>query len=435
MSGQGLEGRGVQGMMGGLTGGAPVTLSQPSADDLTLDDVTAAAARIAGEVARTPFLESRTLGALLGCRLFLKFENLQFTASFKERGALNRLLALSDAERAQGVVAMSAGNHAQGVAFHAQRLGVPATIVMPRGTPFVKVQHTEAFGAHVVLEGDSLTEATAHARRLETERGLVFIHPYDDRLVAAGQGTVGLEILDDAPCPLDAVIVPIGGGGLISGVATAVKGRAPEVEVIGVQTRLYPSMAAVLRGEAPEVGGATIAEGIAVKEPGLLTRAVTRARVDDILLVSEEALEAAIVDLLTIEKTVVEGAGAAPLAALQENADRFAGRAVALILSGGNIDQRLLASVILRDLVRSGRMARLRIGLADAPGSLARVASLIGAAGGNIVDVDHQRTFSHLPAKQASLEVAVETMDAKALTRLVAALRDAGYGVDVLDGD
>lgn len=432
----GLERRPVRGIMGAHLPEVPVTLPDPlSPDPLSSDDVAAAAARIAGEVSRTPFLESRTLGRLLGCRLYLKFENLQFTASFKERGALNKLLTLTAAERARGVVAMSAGNHAQGVAYHAQRLGVPATIVMPRGTPFVKVEHTEAFGARVVLEGDSLTEATAHARRLEAEDGLVFIHPYDDPLVAAGQGTVGLEMLDDAPEPLDCVIVPIGGGGLIAGIATAVKGRAPAIEVVGVQTRLYPSMAAVLRGEAPDVGGATIAEGIAVKEPGLLTREVVRRRVDDILLVSEEALEAAIVDLLTIEKTVVEGAGAAPLAALQENRERFAGKAVALVLSGGNIDQRLLASVILRDLVRSGRMARLRIGLADTPGALARVATLIGSAGGNIVDVDHQRTFSHLPAKQASLEVAVETMDAKALTRLVAALREAGYVVDVLDAD
>lgn len=410
-------------------------MSQTAPVPFTLADVEAAAGRIAGEVSRTPFLESRTLGKLLGCRLFLKFENLQFTASFKERGALNRLLGLSAAERARGVVAMSAGNHAQGVAYHAQRLGVPATIVMPRGTPFVKVEQTEAFGAHVVLEGESLTEATAHARRLEAERGLVFIHPYDDPLVAAGQGTVALEMLEDAPVPLDAVIVPIGGGGLIAGVATAVKGRAPAVEVIGVQTALYPSMAAVLQGDHPVLGGATIAEGIAVKEPGEMTRTVVRQAVDDILLVSEEALEAAIVDLLTIEKTVVEGAGAAPLAALAQNQARFAGRSVALILSGGNIDQRLLASVILRDLVRSGRMARLRIALTDTPGALSRIAGLIGEAGGNIVDVDHQRTFSHLPAKQASLEVAVETMDAKALETLVATLRGAGYAVDVLDAD
>lgn len=401
----------------------------------TAEDVAVAAGRLGGEISRTPFLESRTLGRLMGCRLFLKFENLQFTASFKERGALNRLLTLSAGERERGVVAMSAGNHAQGVAYHAQRLGIPATIVMPRGTPFVKVEHTEAFGAHVVLEGDGLTEATAHARRLEADQGLVFIHPYDDPLVAAGQGTVGLEMLDDAPLPLDAVIVPIGGGGLISGIATAVKGRDPAIEVVGVQTALYPAMASAVRGERPVIGGATIAEGIAVKEPGLMTREVVGRLVDDILLVSEEALESAIVDLLTIEKTVVEGAGAAPLAALAENRDRFAGKTVALVLSGGNIDQRLLASVILRDLVRAGRMARLRIGLADTPGALARIATLIGEAGGNIVDVDHQRTFSHLPAKQASLEVAVETMDAKALTRLVAGLRDAGYVVDVLDAD
>jgi threonine dehydratase len=399
-----------------------------------LAEVEAAARRIAGAVGRTPFLESRTLGAILDCRLFLKFENLQFTASFKERGALNRLLALTPAERARGVVAMSAGNHAQGVAYHAQRLGIPATIVMPRGTPFVKVQHTETFGATVILEGAGLGEALAHARRLEAGQGLVFLHPYDDPVVAAGQGTVGLEMLDDAPHPLDAVIVPIGGGGLMAGVATAVKARAPEVEVIGVQTALYPAMAAVLGGTAPVVGGATIAEGIAVKEPGRMTREVIGRLVDDILLVSEDALERAVVDLLTIEKTVVEGAGAAPLAALREAGERFRGRTVALVLSGGNMDQRLLASVLLRDLVRSGRMARLRIALADTPGALAGVAALIGEAGGNIVDVSHQRTFSHLPAKQASLEVAVETMDAAALARLVETLRTGGYAVDLLDG-
>lgn len=402
---------------------------------ITLTDVEDAARRIGGAVHRTWTAESRTLGHLLGARVFLKFENHQFTASFKERGALNKLLSLTGDEQRRGVIAVSAGNHAQGVAYHAQRLGIPATIVMPCDTPFVKVEHTEAFGATVVLQGGNLSEAYEHARRLEQERGLVFVHPYDDPLVMAGQGTVGLEMLDDAPVPLDVVVVPIGGGGLIAGVATAVKGRRPEVEVIGVQTALYPSMAAALRGdEPPPCEGATIAEGIAVKAAGRITRTVIRRLVDDVVLVDEEALERAIVLLLNIEKTVVEGAGAAALAAVLSDRARFAGRAVGLVLSGGNIDQRLLAWVILRDLVRTGRLARLRIALHDTVGSLAKVTALIAEAGGNVVDVSHQRVFSSLPAKDTSLEVAVETMDARRLHALVARLRAHGYTVDVLDG-
>lgn len=400
----------------------------------TIDDVRAAADRILGSLQRTRTTESLTLGRLVGARIVLKFENLQFTASFKERGALNRLLALSAEERLCGVVAMSAGNHAQGVAYHAQRLGIPATIVMPRGTPFVKVEHTEAFGATVVLEGTSLVEASEAARRLEAEHGLVFVHPYDDPLIMAGQGTVALEMLEDTPAPLDVVVVPIGGGGLISGMATAIKALHPGVEVIGVQTQLYPSMAAALNGEEPRVGGATIAEGIAVKAAGVLTREVVRACVDDIVLVSEEALESAIIHLLTIEKTVVEGAGAAALAAVMSDPARFAGRTVGVVLSGGNIDQRLLAGVILRDLVRTGRLARLRIALSDSVGSLAKVTGLIADLGGNIVDVAHQRVFSQLPAKETSLEVAVETMDARRLHSLVMGLRGAGYPVEILDG-
>lgn len=407
---------------------------------IALSDVEAAAGRIAGAVARTWTTESLTLGRLLGCRVFLKFENQQFTASFKERGALNRLLALTAEQRARGIIAMSAGNHAQGVAYHAQRLGVPATIVMPRATPFVKVEHTEDFGAAVVLRGETLSEAYEHARALGEERGLVFVHPYDDPLIMAGQGTVGLELLEDAPCPLDVVVVPIGGGGLISGIATAVKGRAPGTQVIGVQTALYPAMRDVFlgvegaAGTAPPWVGATIAEGIAVKQPGQLTRQVVRALVDDIVLVDEEALERAVVLLLNVEKTVVEGAGAAVLAALLTDPGRFRGRTVGLVLSGGNIDQRLLASVLLRDLVRTGRLARLRIALHDTVGSLAKVTALLAQAGGNVVDVAHQRVFSTLPAKDTSLEVAVETMDARRLHALVKTLRDEGYAVEVLDG-
>lgn len=412
----------------------PITLA------ITLADVEAAAGRLHGAVARTWTAESLTLSRLLGARIILKFENQQFTASFKERGALNRLLALSDGERSRGVVAMSAGNHAQGVAYHAQRLGIPATIVMPCSTPFVKVEHTRDFGATVVLEGETLFEAFEHARRLEQQHGLAFVHPYDDPLIMAGQGTVGLEMLEDTPCPLDVVVVPIGGGGLISGMATALKGRAPGTEVIGVQTALYPAMKDVLRGAEAAASaplpwtGATIAEGIAVKQPGLLTREVVRALVDDIVLVDEESLERAVVLLLNIEKTVVEGAGAAALAAVLAAPERFRGRTVGLVLSGGNIDQRLLASVLLRDLVRTGRLARLRIALHDTVGSLSKVTALIAEAGGNIVDVAHQRVFSTLPAKDTSLEVAVETMDARRLFAVVEALRANGYAVEVLDG-
>lgn len=407
---------------------------------ISLADVEEAGGRVAGALTRTWTSESLTLGRLLDCRVVLKFENQQFTASFKERGALNRLLALDARERARGVVAMSAGNHAQGVAYHAQRLGIPATIVMPRATPFVKVEHTEDFGATVVLHGDTLAEAFEHARALERERGLIFVHPYDDPLVMAGQGTVGLEMLEDTPCPLDVVVVPIGGGGLISGIATAVKGRAPDTQVIGVQAALYPAMRAVFQGTDEAAAapapwtGATIAEGIAVKQPGHLTRQVVRALVDDIVVVDEEALERAVVLLLNIEKTVVEGAGAAALAALLADPQRFRGKTVGLVLSGGNIDQRLLASVLLRDLVRTGRLARLRIALHDTVGSLAKVTALIAGAGGNVVDVAHQRVFSTLPAKDTSLEVAIETMDARRLQAVVTALRDNGYAVDVLDG-
>lgn len=402
----------------------------------TLADIESAAQRIAGAIARTPTVESVTLGQMVGAKIALKFENLQFTASFKERGALNRLLCLPTEAKAAGVIAMSAGNHAQGVAYHAQRLGIPATIVMPKGTPFVKVEHTEHFGATVLLEGDSLAESFAHALNVGAEQGLTFVHPYDDPLVMAGQGTAALEMLEDSPWPFDVVLVPIGGGGLISGVATAIKARSPQTKMIGVQTALYPSMVAALRGqdEHASTGGATIAEGIAVKQAGQLTREVVRQCVDDIILVDEDHLEHAIITLLTIEKTVVEGAGAAALAALLSQPERFAGCSVGLILSGGNIDQRLLASVILRDLVRGGRLARLRVRIPDQPGALAKITATIAKAGGNIVDVAHQRVFSTLPAKETSLEVAVETMDARRLRDLIASLRHEGYVVEILDG-
>lgn len=401
-----------------------------------LNDIQVAADRLKGALARTPMTESVTLGAQLGARIALKFENLQFTASFKERGALNTLLSLPEPVRKKGVIAMSAGNHAQGVAYHAQRLGIPATIVMPRATPFVKVEHTENFGARVILYGDTLAESFAHAQEVGEQDQLEFIHPYDDPRVIAGQGTLALEMLADTPFPLDVVLVPIGGGGLISGIATVIKAMSPQTEVIGVQTTSYPSMRTALRGEPEEStpASATIAEGIAVKQAGQLTRRVVAERVDDIVLVDENELETAIVSLLSIEKTVVEGAGAAALAAVMADPHRFHGRSVGLVLSGGNIDQRLLASVILRNLVRCGRLARLRIRIPDQPGVLSRVTGLIGQGGGNIVDVAHQRVFSTLPAKETSLEVAVETMDAQRLQSLVHLLRDEGYTVEVVDG-
>jgi threonine dehydratase len=404
-----------------------------------LDAVKAAAARLGDAVSRTPTTESVTLGLQARARVALKFENLQFTASFKERGALNTLLSLTEAEKAQGVIAMSAGNHAQGVAYHSQRLGIPATIVMPEGTPFVKVEHTEHFGARVILHGETLAESYAHAQQVCAAEGLTFVHPYDDPRVMAGQGTVALEMMADTPFPLDVVLVPIGGGGLIAGMAPVIKALSPSTEVIGVQTALYPGMAAALgrlpkSGIGPVVSGATIAEGIAVKEAGQLTRKAVERWVDDLILVSEDQLETAIVSLLTIEKTLVEGAGAAALAAVLAEPERFAGKSVGLVLSGGNIDQRLLSSVIQRDLVRAGRLARLRIQIPDRPGSLARVTAIIAKAGANVVDVAHQRVFSTVPAKETTLEVAVETMDSRRLRLLVEHMEAAGYVVEVLDG-
>jgi len=394
----------------------------------TADDVRAAAAAIAGSVVHTETSRSLTLSELTGAEVFVKFENHQFTASFKERGALNRMLALDEDERATGVIAMSAGNHAQGVACHAQRLGIAATIVMPKDTPNIKVRHTMDYGAEVVLEGATLAEASAHAHTLAKQRGAVFIHPYDDPLVAAGQGTVGLEMLADVP-DLDMLVVPIGGGGLISGVATAAKDAKPDIRVIGVQTARYPGMAAALGGGELPPGGGTIAEGIAVKQPGEMTRKVVDALVDDILLVDEPRIEEAICLLLMIEKTVAEGAGAAPLAALLDNPDRFRGRRVGQVLSGGNIDQRLLATVLMRDLVRQGRMARLRVTVSDTPGELAQITQIIGEGGGNVVDVAHLRAFSHAPAKSAEVDFALETRDAEQMDGIVAALQKAGYPV------
>lgn len=395
---------------------------------LTLDDVRAAAARIAGQVVRTPTMYSKTLSEITGAEIWLKFENLQFTAAYKERGALNALLHLSEEQRARGVIAASAGNHAQGLSYHGTRLGVPVTIVMPRTTPTVKIMQTEAVGGIVVLEGETFDEALAHARLLETERGLTFMHPFDDPIVAAGQGTVALEMLEDVP-ELETLVVPIGGGGLFSGMGTAARGLKPSIGLIGVQATLFPSMYAKLKGLDLPCGGDTIAEGIAVKEPGTFTSAVLKKIADDIVLVSEPALETAVALLLQIEKTVVEGAGAAGLAAVMTHRKRFAGRKIGLVLCGGNIDTRLLANVLLRDLARSGRLARLRLTLQDRPGALFKVVEDFNRHQVNILEVWHNRIFTSLPAKGLTAEIECEARDREQIDLLVASLRAKGYDV------
>jgi threonine dehydratase len=397
---------------------------------VTLDGIEAARQRLMGAIVETKCDWSRTLSEILGCKVWLKFENLQFTASFKERGALNRLSALSADERRRGVIAMSAGNHAQGVAYHASRLSIPATIVMPVSTPTVKVVNTRRYGAEVILEGETVEEAAAFAQKHGRQRNLTFIHPYDDPLVIAGQGTVALEMLGAAP-EIDTLVVPIGGGGLISGIAIAAKALKPDLQVIGVQAQLYPSMYNAIKSECLPMRGDTLAEGIAVKAPGKITEPIVRQLVDDILLVPEAQIENAVSMLITIEKTVVEGAGAAGLAALCSARARFKGRNVGLVLCGGNIDTRLLASVLTRELAREGRLTQLAIDLVDRPGTLGKVANTLGEAGANIVEVTHQRTFSDLPAKAALLEVVIETRDRAHLDETVARLKAAGFEVDV----
>ena len=390
-------------------------------DAVSLVEIRAAASRIAGAVERTPFLQSRTLSRVTGCELWLKFENLQFTASFKERGALNKLLTLSDRERARGVIAMSAGNHAQGVAYHAARLGVRATIVMPRGTPNTKVSSTRVHGAEVLLEGDTLSEAGAHARELAAREGLIFIHPYDDPAVVNGQGTVGLEMMDAMP-GLDAVVVPVGGGGLAAGIAVAAKSLRPGIHVYGVESRLWSAMHQRLTGAPVAVGGDTIAEGIAVRDVSELTLELCRRLLDEVLLVDEETIERAIVALIEIEKTVAEGAGAAGVAAVLGHAGRFAGKRVGIPICGGNIDSRMLAGVLMRGLVRDGRLVRLRVAMPDVSGSLAKVATLIGEAGGNIVEVQHQRVFGTASVRTPEVEFVVETRDREHTLALIAHL-------------
>ncbi len=395
----------------------------------TADDVRAAAARIAGAVVRTPTLHSQTLSEITGAQIYLKFENHQFTAAYKERGALNAMLMLSEEDRRRGVIAASAGNHSQGLSYHGRRLGIPVTIVMPRTTPMVKVMQTESVGGTVVLEGETYDEASRHARKLEKELDLNFIHPFDDPHVAAGQGTVALELLEDVP-DIDTLILPIGGGGLASGMGTMARSMKPDIGLIGVQAELYPSMFNLIKHSYRAIGGDTLAEGIAVFEPGRMTSQILRGLLDDILLVAEPQLEHALSLLLQIEKTVVEGAGAAGLAAVLANREMFAGKKVGIVLCGGNIDTRLLANVLLRDLARSGRLARLRIKLQDRPGSLFRVAKVFDTHNVNIIEVWHQRIFTSLPAKGLITEIECEARDAAQLGALIRALQHEGYEVE-----
>jgi threonine dehydratase len=395
---------------------------------VSIADVRAAQARIAGSIVRTPTLLSKTLSDMTGATVYLKFENLQFTAAYKERGALNKLLQLEAAQRARGVIAASAGNHAQGLAYHGARLGIPVTIVMPKPTPTVKISQTEGHGARVILSGERFDDAYAQALIVAEQEGLTFVHPFDDPDIIAGQGTVALEMLEDVP-GIEVFAVPIGGGGLISGAAVVAKAQDTPVSVVGVQAELYPSMYALMKGVDMPCAGDTLAEGIAVQRPGTITSAIVRELVDDIVLVSERDLERALSLLLQIEKTVVEGAGAAGLAALLAHPEQFAGRTVGVILCGGNIDTRLLANVLLRDLARSGRLARLRIRLQDRPGALFNVARIFDEQQVNIIEIYHQRVFTTLPAKGLITDIECETRDKAHLDRLVAALGAGGYEV------
>jgi threonine dehydratase len=395
----------------------------------TIDDIRAAADRIKGNVIRTPMLVSRTLSEIIGAEVWLKFENLQFTAAYKERGALNKLLQLTSEERSRGVIAASAGNHAQAVAYHAKRLGIPATIVMPAPTPTVKVTQTAGHGAEVVLHGEMFDDAYTRARELALENGYVFVHPFDDPQVIAGAGTLGLELLEDAP-DLDTLVIPVGGGGLMSGVAIAARSARPDIELIGVEAELYPSMKCAIEGCQMALGGDTLAEGIAVKQPGELTSRILKELVNQVVLVPERELERAVAMLVGIEKTVVEGAGAAGLAAMLADPGRYKGKKVATILCGGNIDTHLLANVLVRDLVRQGRIARLHVAAQDQPGALAAITRKVYEAGVNIIEINHSRIFTRLPAKDTVIEVECEARDAAAMDDVVARLEAAGFHVE-----
>ncbi|CAM3481824.1 threonine ammonia-lyase [Polaromonas hydrogenivorans] len=393
---------------------------------LSLTDIEQAAQRLHGHLLDTPCVESLTLSQLTGAQIYLKFENLQYTASFKERGACNKLAQLTESERQRGVIAMSAGNHAQGVAYHAQRLGIRAVIVMPRFTPGVKIERTRGFGAEVVLHGDTLDESRAHALLLAEREKLVFVHPYDDEAIVAGQGTVGLEMLRAVP-ELEVLVIAVGGGGLIAGVATAAKALKPGIEIIGVQTSRFPAMVNAIKGTHHPQGTSTIADGIAVGTPGVIPQAIIARRVDDLLLVDEGDIEQAMVMLLEIEKTLVEGAGAAGLAALLKYPARFAGLKVGLVLCGGNIDPLLLAAIIERGMVRAGRLARIRVSARDIPGSLAKITATVADAGANIEEVHHQRAFTMLAAQNVEIELVLQTRGRPHIAQVLQALRAAGF--------
>jgi threonine dehydratase len=396
-------------------------------NDLQLADIQAAARRLAGQVLDTPCVESKTLSQIVGAQVFLKFENLQFTASFKERGALNKLaMLLESGQPLKGVIAASAGNHAQGVAHHAQRLGLRAVIVMPLHTPTVKVERTRGFGAEVVLHGDTFDDARERALQLAASEGLTFVHPFDDVSVMAGQGTIALEMLHAHPS-LDTLVIAVGGGGMISGMATAVRALKPGVEIVGVQTSRFPAMVNAIKGTAHRQGASTIAEGIAVGLPGTLTREVIRRHVDDLVLVDEGDIEQAVLMLLEIEKTVVEGAGAAGLAALLKDPARFAGRKVGLVLCGGNIDPLLLSAIIERGMVRAGRLARIRVNARDTPGVLARITAVVAEAGANIDEVHHQRAFSSLSAQSVEVELVLQTRNPGHVDEVVTRLQGGGF--------
>jgi threonine dehydratase len=393
---------------------------------ITLADVEAARRTIAGRLLRTPMLPAPKLSALTGASVRVKYENLQVTNSFKERGALNKLASLTAAERTRGVIAMSAGNHAQAVAYHAAQLGIPSTIVMPVTTPFVKVHATKAYGAEVVLDGETIADAQLRAEALARERGLTFVHPYDDPKVIAGQGTIALEMLEDDP-ELDLIVIPIGGGGLIAGNAIAAHARKPAIEIVGAEAALYPSFWNALRGEARPLGGPTLAEGIAVKNVGTLTLPIVREHVAEIVLVDEQSLERAVNAYLTLQKTMAEGAGAAGLAAMLAKPERFRGRNVGLVLCGGNIDPRILASIMVRELERDERMVSFRLTIPDRPGVLGQIATRLGELGVNILEVDHHRLFLDVPAKGARLDVTVETRDRAHVQEILAVLDKEGF--------
>jgi threonine dehydratase len=396
-----------------------------------IDEIRDAAEQLKGQVVRTPLISATRLSAMLGCEVYLKLENQQYTGSFKDRGSYIKLKSLSEAQKRTGVIAMSAGNHAQGVAYHAQRLGIPATIVMPTTAPFSKVERTRGFGARVVQSGPTIDEAADTAKELMDSEGLTFVHPYDDPAIVAGQGTIGLEMMADQP-DLDAIIVPIGGGGVISGTGLAAKALKPEIKMYGVEAELFPSMYQAIHELDPTSGGVSIADGIAVKRPGKLNRQIIGKLVEDIALADETSLENAVATLADYQKIVAEGAGASPLAALMQNRERFAGKKVGLVICGGNIDTRMLASVMMRGLVREGRLVRLRIDINDAPGVLAKVSGLIGDSGANIVEVYHQRLFHDVPVRKAEIDAVIETRNAEHVREIIDALEAGGFRTRIL---